>query len=65
MKKEVVQNIDQEDGVFLESSLKHCFSLSHFREIGFFNEADTLESSSILIYSHLRQDNLYTARLVG
>ncbi len=31
---------------------------SYFHEIGVFNEADTLESSSILIYSHLRQDNL-------
>ncbi len=31
---------------------------SCYHEIGFFNETDTLESSSILIYSHLRQDNL-------
>jgi hypothetical protein len=30
-----------------------------FRAIGFFNEADTLESSSILIYSEL-QTGLYT-----
>ena len=34
-----------------------------FHEIGFFNEADTLESSSILIYSHLMQENLYTVKL--
>ncbi len=30
-------------------------NLNHYmnvREIGFYNEADTLESSSILIYSH-------------
>jgi hypothetical protein len=34
-----------------------------FHEIGFFNEADTLDSSSILIYSHLMQENLYTVKL--
>jgi hypothetical protein len=31
-----------------------------FHAIGFFNEAVTLESSSILIYSHLRQEIIYT-----
>jgi hypothetical protein len=33
-----------------------------FRAIGFFNEADTPESSSILIYYFLKQSNLYAAR---
>jgi len=36
-----------------------CFIYFTFRTIGFFNEADTLESSSILIYSEL-QTGLYT-----
>jgi hypothetical protein len=27
----------------------------YYRAIGFFNEADRLESSSIMIYSHFRQ----------
>jgi hypothetical protein len=31
----------------------------HFRAVGFFNEADMLESSSILIYSELTA-GLYT-----
>jgi hypothetical protein len=35
----------------------------NFREIEFFSEADTLESSSILIYSHLKQENIYTEGL--
>jgi hypothetical protein len=41
-------------------SPKHCTTYS-FCEIGFFNEADTLESSSILIYSHFRQ-SLFTRK---
>ncbi len=32
----------------------------NFYAFGFFNEADTLESSSILIYSFQRQGILYT-----
>jgi hypothetical protein len=35
------------------------FHYTYFRAIGFFNEADTFESSSILIYSEL-QMGLYT-----
>jgi hypothetical protein len=36
-----------------------CVSMQYFRAIGFFNEADTLESNSILIY--LKQwTSLYT-----
>jgi hypothetical protein len=34
-----------------------------FHEIVFFSEAETLESSSLLIYSHLRQENIYTEGL--
>jgi hypothetical protein len=34
----------------IKITLNSCYC-----EIGFFNEADTLESSSILTYSHLRQ----------
>ncbi len=39
------------------------FSPSFFCAIGFFNEADTLESSSILIYSELHA-SLYT-KIIG
>ncbi len=35
---------------------------THFRAIGFFNEADTLESSSLLIYSE-SHTSLYTQRI--
>jgi hypothetical protein len=37
-------------------------ALINFRAIEFFNEADTLESSSILIYSELHA-GLYTQRI--
>jgi len=39
-----------------------CFN--YFCAIGFFNEADTLESNSILIYSKL-QKRLYTQMVSG
>jgi hypothetical protein len=47
--------------VSLHYKLSTAVILFHtiFRAIGFFNEADTLESSSMLIYSEL-QAGLYT-----
>ncbi len=39
--------------------LTQDISVLHFRAIGFFNEADTLESSSILIYS-FQEQSIYT-----
>ncbi len=44
---------------------KSCFDqCCYFRAIGIFNEADTIESSSILIYSFQRQGS-YTQRYSG
>jgi hypothetical protein len=35
------------------------FKVNKFCEIGFYNEADTLESSSVLIYSQ-KEQSIYT-----
>jgi hypothetical protein len=35
----------------------------NFVKLGFFNEADTLESSSILIYSHLMQESFIHGKI--
>ncbi len=36
-----------------------------FVQLGLFNEADTLESSSILIYSHIKTGFIYTNGSAG
>ncbi len=46
--------------VLFEGTGEHSHRCHKFHEIGIFNEGDTLEPSSILIYSDLRQDILYT-----
>ncbi len=46
----------------IQSKLTTNFKKSYFRAVGFFNKADTLESSSILICSELHS-GLYTQRI--
>jgi hypothetical protein len=47
--------------IFFSTIEKNTKFTSYFCAIGFFNEADTLEFSSILIYSFLRQ-HIYAQR---
>ena len=58
-----VQNDTNRNYIQNFSALKVSFKMEYqlFCAMGFFNEADTLESSSILIYSHFRQ-SLYTQK---
>jgi hypothetical protein len=60
----IVSNKKTDPGVVINSlakllQQKYVFQLDLFRAIGFYNEADTLEFSSILIYSTSEQ-SIYT-----